>query len=599
MPHFERIRHLRELMRQKNINAYYVGMNDPHQSIHIVDHWKAIKWLIGFTGSSGFAVITEDKIAFWTDGRYVIQSSHELAPIKAECINTDDLRALSVSQWILANIPAGGTLGLDGRTLSIQDFKEMGIALQNAGISIKHTHDLIGEIWQDRPPIPSEPFFELDIAFTGEPREKKLHRVREAMRNIDVDFTLVSAMDDVAWLTNLRCFEHAQHPIFHSYALIGMEKAYIFLNPETMPNAIKEKLHQDGWQICLLHDATKVLSSLQPHSVIYCDPHRTGFLLWEAIPAEVKRIEGLDLVTAMKAVRNPVEQMNIHHSQVKESICFVRLIKHLKENINRIPMTEMSIVDFMYEEHRKADTFLREANVPSVGYMQNAAMPHYKPTRAKHVTLKPEGFVLFDLCAHYKDGTTDITRTITLGSISNEMKKDYTLCLKAHIALATQKFPFGCTGPILDGIAKAQHWNHGITYGHGTGHGEGFASEIHEGPCKISISPAHAFAYMYTEPLRAGMVFSNEPGLYKPKRYGIRLENSIIVREAFTNEFGTFLEFETLTHCPFELDAIDPAMLNENEKKWLNDYHKKTYEILAKELDSEERAFLAKLTRPL
>lgn len=599
MNYREKIAKLREKMKENELDAYIVYAFDPHRSIAIADHWKTVQWLTGFTGWVCTLALTMDKEAFWTDGRYMQQAERELkgTGITRYCIS--DASHPDYISWLINELKPGSTIGLDGRVITAAEFSRLEKVLGRRNIQIDYEKDLVGQIWNDRPSIPLAPLFELELRFAGKSRVEKLIQVREKMEADGADYYLMSGLDDIAWLTNLRGGDSDLYPIFHAYMIVGMKQAVLFTILEKLSNEIQEALLADGIEVRKMGDVTAYLNGLPSECTVFFDPFKIGLLLRRAFPESVFPLEGLDIVTGIKCCKNDIEQKNIRFANIKESVAFTRLIKYIKENVGKTPLDEYMVGQWINTERQKVPEYIKAANVPIVGCKANAVQLHYRPTKGKSDQLPSYGFVLIDLCAHYLFGSTDITRTVALGPLTEKMKQDYTFTLKTHIRLATQKFLYGTTGPALDSVIKSLHWNEGLNYGAGTGHGIGYCSYIQEGPCKIAVDASPYFNYMFETPIEPGMLFSNEPGVYREGSHAIRLENSILAKDYMTNEYGRFLEFETVTYVPFEPQAIVPSMLSEEEQKWYNEYQKKCYELISPYLTEEERQWLRNETRPV
>lgn len=411
--------------------------------------------------------------------------------------------------------------------------------------------------------------------------------------------TLVCGLDDVAWLTNLRGNDNPLYPFFHAYVYISQNEAHLCTDLFKISAAVSQKLQNEGWTLHEYKDVLGLVKSIKAPAVVYVDPTKTPFKLFEAIPQDVSVKTGLDLVTSLKAQKTKGEQENIRRANVFEAVAVIRLMRWIEENVASGQLDEYAVGQKLNELRKQNSLYLQPANLAIVGYGENAALPHYRPSETISSTIKPEGFLLFDVCAQYLCGTTDLTRTVAVGALTDEMKHDYTLTLKAHLTLARQKFPYGTTGNLLDAITKANHWNHLMNFSHGTGHSMGYILNVHEGPAKIITEFAPLFPYARGVALEEGMLFSDEPGLYKPGRHGIRIENALLVQKGIKNEFGQFMEFETVTFLPYERKAIVLSELTESEIDWINQYHATVYVKLAHHLNEEEKAWLKEKTLPL
>lgn len=595
----EHVSALRSIMRQEGVDAVYIGTADPHQSEGVATHWRAMQWFTGFTGTTGCCVVTLEKAAFWSDGRYAAQMEQELDTDVFQLYNTSVQGTPNWMEWLKRILNKGGILAVDGEVLSIADFRKYQKVFQPSNIQIQHDKNYTSELWGERPAIPDAPIWELEAAYAGDSRKEKITQISTAIQKQGADYYLDCCLDDIAWLTNLRGGDHPLYPIFHGYLVITPEKVCLCVDEEKLDCSTKQHLEEDGVTLFPRDAAPEVLSAIPAESTILLDPYKTSLKLYSSINPEVHILEQMDLITSIKCCKNPVEQKNIRLSNIKECVAIIRFIRHIYDRLEEGSVSEYDLVHDL-ELFRKMDPdYLMPANLAIIAYGQNAALPHYRPTKEIHSTVERKGMLLFDICAHYKTGTTDITRVIPVGPCTDEMRIDYTLALKSNIAMSTQHFIYGITGDILDGISKSVQWNHSRHFGHGTGHGMGYLLYVHEGPGKIITEFAPPFPYAKQVPLDVGMLFSNEPGVYKPGRHGVRLENNLLVQEDCVNEFGRFMKFETVTFCPFETALIENALLTEDEKNWLNWYHEQTYEKLSPYLTEEERYWLREKTQPI
>ena len=581
----QKILALRKRMQKANVKALYISSADPHQSESVADHWKTVQWLTGFTGSMGYAILTEKEAEFWTDGRYTTQAQREIPE------NTFHINTIATPQaplwyeWLSDRLQKDDTVAIDGEVLSeaqFQDFKEK-LSVENLVIS--SDRNFVAEIWDDRPSIPTDPIWELEAQYAVETRIEKLAKLREKLLAYGPNtVTLLCGLDDIAWLTNLRGHDNPLYPFFHAYALVSQKEAHLCTNLEKLSESIRAHLSDDGWLLHNYQDINALVSQIPANAVVYTDPYKTPFKLYETVPQSCFTHDGPDLVTAIKAMKSPGEQNNIREANRHEAAAVIRLMRWIEANVDSGLLNEYQVGQKL-EEFRKLDLlYIQPANRPIVGYSENAALPHYRPTATMSASIKPQGFLLFDVCAHYK---------------CEEMKHDYTLTLKCHIKLATQKFPYGTTGNLLDAIVKSIQWNEFTSFNHGTGHGIGYLLNIHEGPGKIITDFAPAFPWALNTPLEEGMLFSNEPGIYKPGRHGIRLENAVLVQKDIKNEFGQFMRFETVTFLPFEQEAIVVEELSESERDWIDNYHQEVYRRISPLLNKEEQQWLKEKTRPL
>lgn len=595
----EHVTALRELMRKEHVDAVYISTADPHQSEGVATHWRAMQWFSGFTGTAGCCVVTLDNAAFWSDGRYAAQMERELDKSIFERHNTSKQGTPTWMEWLVAHVDNGFTLAMDGEVLSMADYRKCMEFFRQYDGNIRHEKNYPAMLWLDRPAIPDAPIWELDLKSAGESRPDKIGRVRAEIQKKGADCYLGCCVDDVAWLTNLRGGDHPIYPVFHGYLLFTPHKVCLCVDEEKLNDTIRAHLEKDGITVYPRNEISVLLSQLPPKSRILADPYKTSLKLYASIPNTVQILEQMDIITYLKSRKNPVEQENIRISNIKESVAIIRFIRHIYDRLEKGPVTEYDLVEDLERFRRMDPDYLMPANLAIIAYGANAALPHYRPSKETHASIEKEGMLLFDLCAHYQTGTTDITRVIPVGPCTREMRTDYTLTLKSNIALASQHFVYGITGDVLDGIAKSIQWNHARHFGHGTGHGMGYLLYVHEGPGKIITEFAPPFPYARQVPLDTGMLFSDEPGVYRPGRHGVRLENNLLVQEDCVNEFGRFLKFETVTFCPFERSLILPELLTKEETDWINQYHKETYTRLSPYLNEEERAWLMEKTQPI
>jgi len=576
----EKLKALREIMKSRNIDAYIIFSRDAHSSEYVANYWKARAWFSGFTGSNGTVIVLQDQAGLWTDGRYFTQAENQLAGSEIELFKMNEPNVPKLEDFLAENLPQGGCVGFDGRTITTFDFDEIKKTLNSKSISYAYQEDLLNEIWKERPLMPTSPAFEHEPCFAGLSAAEKLRIVREKMETHKIEAYLVVALDDIAWLLNIRGNDVLYTPVVYSYALITKNEAHIFIDPNKVEN-FSSKLNAQGFDLHNYDELPAYIKNLNNCSV-YFNPRKTNALLSESIPTncEILRNHKIDILPLLKAAKSETELENIRNAYLKDSAVIVKLLKWLDES--DIPtITENDICIKLVELRKEQEHYLEDSFNTIAAYGANAAMAHYHH-EGEGATLRPEGFLLIDTGAQYLDGTTDTTRTIALGEISEEMKLDFTMVLKGHIALVKAIFPKGATGHTVDMIARQPVLQTKKNYIHGTGHGIGYCLGVHEGPQAISSSTEN------TVKLVEGMVVSNEPALYEAGRYGVRTENVLVVREL--ND--TLLCFENLTFCPIDSRAIDFALLSSEEKKYLEEYHKKTCEVLAPFLSDEENAWL-------
>ena len=588
----KRIEKLRSLMKENKIDAYIIPSFDAHQSEYVADHWKGRQWISGFTGSAGTVVITLDDAGLWTDGRYYIQAEKQLEGSGIKLFKMSDLGVPSYTEWLRSILKEGSTVGFDGSVFSVDLFKGMEKAFKSKNINIKIEKDLIDEIWEDRPEIPKKLVFLHGIKYAGKSRVEKLNKVRANMSTKGANYYLLTSLDDIAWLLNIRGNDVPNNPVVISNVLVGKDKCYLFVDGSKVTHHIRLELENDGIEIKGYNEIHQILNQLTKDDSIIFDANKTSISMYNSINTDTTKIEEPNITTALKAIKNEVEIENLRNCQVSDGLAMVKFIKWLKESVNREKITEISAQEMLESFRRQQDLFVEPSFDTIAGYKDHAAMMHYKANKETQYTLKDEGFFLVDSGGQYFDGTTDTTRTIVLGKLTEEEKRDFTLVLKGHSALSSVKFLEGATGSSLDVLARQPIWEYGLDYKCGTGHGVGFFLNVHEGPQGFRKEPNSV-------KLEKGMVITNEPGIYKEGKHGVRTENIMLVVEEEKTEFGQFMSFEAITYCPIDLDAIDKDMLTDKEKQWLNDYHKMVYKRLSPYLDDEHKAWLKKETREI
>ena len=580
---------LREVMKKENVDYYIIPSADSHQSEYVPEYYKGRAYVSGFTGSAGTLLVGLDESYLWTDGRYFIQAENQLrgSGIKLMKINTPGYPTLI--EWIKDNIKDSKTLAFDGSTISTNEYKDYKQLSEKNNFNIKMDKDFLSLIWENRPELSKEKIFIHDTKYCGKSASEKLKEVRVEMEKLEGENFIITSLDDIAWLFNIRGNDIAYNPVALSYALINKDEAILYIEDEKVTEEDKKKLENEGVSLKAYNKIYDDIKNIRGSVII--DVSKVNGKLYSLIPEDVKVIENLNITTSLKAIKNEVEIKNMEVSQVRDGVAMVKFIKWLKENINKINMDEVSVADKLEEIRSKGENFKGLSFDTICGYKEHAAMMHYSATEESKYNLKAERMLLIDSGAQYLDGTTDITRTFILGQISEEEKRDFTLVLKSHIALATTIFLKGVSGVNLDAISRRPLWKYGMDYKCGTGHGVGFFLNVHEGP--QAVRP-----FGTSVPLEPGMVVTNEPGAYKEGKHGIRIENTLLVTEALKDkEMGEFYKFNTISYCPIDLEGVDISLLNEEEIEWLNDYHTTVYEKLSPYLDEEEKEFLKRETR--
>lgn len=585
----KRLDRLREAMRKKGFDAYLIPSNDPHQSEYVADHWQSRAWLSGFTGSAGLVIVSKEKAGLWTDSRYFIQAEQELAN---SSIDLHPMRSSSQPEyldWLSTELPASGRLGLDGRLFTKGQIQRLNKALHSKGIDVIHDFDLIDEIWEGRPPLPTSPVFELDLQYVGESRAAKLKRTRQSMTEQKANHYLLTQLDDIAWILNLRGHDVTFNPVFIAYLLIEQEQAILFIDLTKINAELATQLAADQIEIRAYETIGNHLSQLTSPAVLLVEPSLNLSLL-EQIDPKIKKVSPR-IVERMKAIKNSTEIDNLRKAMIKDGVALVKFFRWLEEVLPSGIISEYDCAQQLALFRSQQDLYYGESFAAIVGYAGNGAIIHYRPDESASAILKKEGILLLDSGGQYQDGTTDITRTICLGKPTQEQKEAYTQVLKGHISLAAIPFPEGTSGGQLDVLARMHLWKSGRNYGHGTGHGVGFFLNVHEGPQGISSQSCSLRAKIAFKP---GMITSNEPGFYKTDKYGIRIENLVLCTEAdYPKGEQTFFNFETLTLFPIEQSLINVDLMEAYELDWLNQYHTEVFEKLAPALNETERSWLA------
>lgn len=578
-------------MNKENIDYYVVPSGDFHQSEYVAEHFKSRAYITGFTGSAGTALIGREKGILWTDGRYFIQAEQQLKNSGIELYQMRIPGWPTLHEWLMENMKSGETVSFDGRLFSANEYKEFKKIKDKKDINIVMDKDLIEEIWNDKPELPKEKAFLHDIKYCGKSAKEKIEEVRVEMKKIGAESYIISSLDDIAWLYNIRGNDVKDTPVVLAYAVVNEEKATLYIDKNKLSNEDQIKLNNEGIKIDEYNNIFEDVKDIK-NSVIL-DPNKVSGYIYTLINENVEVIEALNITTKLKAIKNSIEIENLKRCQIKDGVAMVRFLKWLKESVGKENITEVTVADKLLELRSKGDLFVEESFGTIAGYKDHAAMMHYSATDESAYELKPEGILLVDSGGQYLDGTTDITRSFILGKLTDEEKKDFTLVLKSHINLMKAKFLKGTTGSNLDVLARTILWDEGMDYKCGTGHGVGFFLSVHEGPQSIRPIPN-------TVVLEPGMILTNEPGVYKEGKHGIRTENVMLVtNDIETDEGGEFYKFEVMSYCPIDIEGIDKSLLTEAERKWLDVYHTETYAKLSPYLNDEEKNFLKNATREI
>lgn len=591
----ERLAALRALMEQHGFDAYLVPTDDNHQSEYVGEHFKARAFITGFTGSAGTAVITRTAAGLWTDGRYFLQAEKQLEGSGVTLFKMGEKGVPSVEEYLADIMPEGGTLGFDGRVVAMGEGQALEAALAGKNAGIDYSLDLIDEIWENRPPLSEEPVFALGEEYTGESTSSKLARIREAMKLQGADIHVMAALDDVNWTVNLRGNDIEFFPMFLSYAIVTMDDMKLYVDGQKLSGEIRSNLEKDNISIHPYNAIYEDVRDIGAEHTVLVDPSRLNYALYNNLPGDVKIVEAMNPTILMKSMKNETEIKNIIHAHVKDGVAVTRFMYWLKKNVGRIDITEISAGEKLDSFRQEQEGYLWQSFEPICGYGEHGAIVHYAATKESDIPVVPGSLFLTDTGGGYYEGSTDITRTFAFGDITQEMKDDFTTVLLCNLHLARAVFLYGTCGYNLDILARQPAWERGINFNHGTGHGVGYLMNIHEAPAGFRI----AIREKEKAPLEEGMVITNEPGIYIEGSHGIRTENEMVVRKGTANEYGQFMYFEPITYVPIDLDAVNPDMMSEADKKQLNEYHAKVYEIIAPHLNDEEREWLKEYTREI
>ena len=588
----QRLESLREVMRREHLSAFIFPSTDAHQSEYVADHWQGRTWISGFNGSAGTAVVTMKSAALWTDSRYFLAAEEQLKGTEFQLMKLKIEGTPTISEWLAQELQGeNAEVGLDGMVNSYHE--TMGLIAdlrKSGGITVRTNLDPLGLIWTDRPAIPANPVEIQPMEFAGESVASKISRIRTALRQRHADGMLISALDDIAWTLNLRGTDVHCVPVFVSYLLISSQQVSLYVDSAKINDEVKAYLTENGISLYPYNEVAEGLERYSEYNILL-DGDETSYFLWKTVKCQ-EIIAGNSPVPAMKAQKNDREIAGFRQAMLRDGVAMVKFLRWLKPAVEAGGQTEISI-DGKLTSLRAEQHLFRDISFDTIaGYQAHGAIVHYEATPETDVALKPEGLILIDSGAQYQDGTTDITRTIALGPVTEEMKHVYTLVLKGHIQLELAKFPDGASGTQLDALARECMWREGYNYLHGTGHGVGACLSVHEGPHQIRME-------WKPTPLRAGMTVTDEPGLYLSGKFGVRIENTLLIKDYQTTEFGKFLQMESLTLCPIDLTPVDFSMLQPEEIEWLDTYHRDVFEKLSPYLEGEDLEWLREATRPV
>ena len=603
----DRLNALRKLMQERDLSAYIIPTEDFHSSEYVGEYFKAREYMSGFTGSAGTLIVLFDEAALWTDGRYFIQAADQLAGSSIALMKSGQPGVPTMAEYLCDKLDEKSVIGFDGRTVTERFVRTIAKKTDSKQITFEGKEDLVDLIWENRPPISTEPVWELDTNYSGKSREEKLSDVREKMRAERADVLLLTALDEIAWLLNLRGNDVKYTPVFMAYMLVMQEQAVLCVHEQILSEEIYGKLTQAGITINSYDAIRQILRDIPTENRVWADSAVVSYSLLHSLSAGTEMIDKGSPVALMKAVKTPQEMEHIRVAHVKDGVAVTRFIRWLKTAVKEgnkadgdsdkgssgEKITEISAARQLETFRSQMEGYLGASFAPIIAYGAHGAIVHYEPTDQTDVEIKEGNLCLADTGGHYREGTTDITRTVALGTVTEDEKRYYTLALMGHLALGAAKFMYGLCGQNLDVLARKPLWEHGLDYNHGTGHGVGFILNVHEGPQRFQWRiPADG----QTVVLEEGMVISNEPGIYLEGRFGIRHENLVLCRKGVKNEYGQFMYLEPLTMVPFDRDAILPELMTDRELQWLNDYHRKVYETLKPYFEGEELRWLQEAT---
>ncbi len=589
----DRISKLRKVMKERGIFAYIIPSADYHQSEYVGEFFKGRQFISGFTGSAGTVVITEEKAILWTDGRYFLQADKELAGTCVELYKMGQEGVPTTFEYIEKEVPAGSKIGFDGRAISALMGKDLEENLTKKDVTISYEGDLLDEVWENRPALSDAKAFLLDVKYSGEDFKSKIARVREAMKAIGATTHILTSLDDIAWLFNIRGGDVAYNPVVLSYAVVTLEKAILFVDENKLNEDILNSFDGEVVEVKGYFEIDEFVKTIEKEEVVLVDNNKISYTILKNIPEGVKVVSAINPTTIFKAQKNEVEIENTRNAHIRDGVAVAKFMYWLKNNIGKIEITEISAAEKLTELRKEQGNFIEPSFASIAGYKENGAIVHYSATEESNKTLQPEGLFLLDSGGQYFNGTTDITRTFALGNITEEEKSHFTSVCRAMVRLSQAKFLYGVNGYYLDILARGILWEQGLNYNHGTGHGVGHVLNVHEGPNGVRCDNRNSAT------LEEGMITTNEPGFYKAGSHGIRIENEMLCKKGVKNEFGQFMEFEPLTIAPIDLDAIDATLMKDDEKEYLNTYHKHVFDTLSPFLTEEEVAWLKEYTRAI
>jgi len=592
----ERLEALRKLMAERHMDAYLIPTSDYHESEYVGEYFKCRKFITGFTGSAGTAIVTADDAGLWTDGRYFVQAAKQLEGSGFRLQKMGQEGVPTVEEYLAENLPQGGTLGFDGRVVNSRMGEDLKALLEDKEVSFACEEDLIGLIWDDRPGLPANPVWILEERYAGKPAAEKIRELREAMKEARATVHVLTTLDDIVWLLNIRGDDVPNNPVVLSYVVVTEEELYLFINEKTLDGQVRTYLEDLKVTVKPYDEIYDFVRTFRRERVLL-ESSRINFAIRNNLDPSNRIIDRMNPTVMAKAVKNPVEIENERKAHIKDGVAMTRFMYWLKKNIGRVPMTEISVSDHLEELRRQQEGFLQPSFNTISAYGENAAMCHYSATAESNKTLEARGLYLVDSGGQYYEGTTDITRTMALGPVTDEEREHFTLVAMSMLRLGHARFLYGCRGLSLDYIARQPLWERGLNYDHGTGHGVGYLLNVHERPNGIRYKTVPE--RMDSCVIEEGMICSDEPGIYIEGSHGIRTENLIVCRKAEKNAYGQFMEFEYLTFVPIDLDALDLSLMEKKDIEYLNEYHRQVYEKISPYLPEEERQWLKEATREM
>lgn len=588
----ERVTKLKELMRERGIDFYIIPSSDYHQSEYVGDYFKSREWISGFTGSAGTVVVSQNEVGLWTDGRYFIQAEKQLEGSGIKLFKMGEEGVPTFTQYVINTIKDNETLGFDGKVLAAKTILDLERALKEKKIKFNGEFDLVGEFWEDRPGLPNSEVFILDEKYSGESVESKLGRMRNALEKENCDINILTSLDDIAWIFNIRGNDVKNNPVNLAYAAITAEKAVLYIDEKKLNNEVEKYLYKNGVEVRDYFEIYEDMERISNSNIIMMDLNKVNYSIYKSLNSEIKVINRANPSTLMKSCKNNIELENLRNCHLKDGVAVTKFMYWLKNSIGKEEITEISATEKLESFRKEQELYIEPSFDTIAAYEANAAMMHYKATPVSDKRLEAKNMFLVDSGGQYYDGTTDITRTFVLGECSEEIKKHFTLVLKGMINLSKVKFLYGVTGTNLDILARQALWNIGIDYKCGTGHGVGFLLNVHEGPQGIRVQ-------YNQQTLEEGMNITNEPGVYIEGSHGIRLENELIVQKDEKTAFGQFMKFETMTYVPLDLDGVVKELLAPEEIEFLNNYHRMVFDKISPYLSETEREWLKEYTREI